>query len=111
MKVKEINYTHWSWKREMQHTIWGPSGRNIRESKRNGDPWTSAVVGVRVEHESKMHEGVLLVYLSVSRTQGRAGKGTCGKVKPYHFAVPGYLGRGWGVAPSLLVGMLRHHVI
>lgn len=84
-------------------------GGASRNSRHSTDPWASAVVGVRVEYKSKMHEGVLLVYLNVTRMQERARRGTSGKVKPYHIAVPGHLVGGG--SHSLFWGMLRYHII
>lgn len=70
----------------------GHIGGNSRSPKKNWDPWASGVVAVRGEYKSKMHEGILLVYLNVPRTQGRARRETCGRVKPYHFTTTGHLG-------------------
>lgn len=66
--------------------MWGPYGKNIKEPRREWGPMAKCCCGGQ-------HEGFLLEYLNVPRTQGMARRRTCGKVKPYHFAVPGHLGR------------------
>lgn len=58
-----------------------PRGRELGEGEVS---WTSAFTGVRMQYTSERLEGISLVPLKVTRSQGSARRRSCGREQPYH---------------------------
>lgn len=92
MKWKDL--LHWQVSEE--GVVEGRAGDHMRRlpvgcglSHTHGESWASAFVGDQVGGTSRRWEGISLVCLIATRSQGRIRKETCGGDQPYH---TGHLG-------------------
>lgn len=102
-EIKEL-FCSWILQREARHATWqgeregggaggGACGKECpacmlpqgaRELGEGEVSWTSAFTGVRMQYTSERLEGISLVPLKVTRSQGSARRRSCGREQPYH---------------------------